>query len=64
MMLEWGCQLADLLFLPAWVEASPEGSLMYERHGFYTHELIEGDLTGPCMKRDARKTPIMGGKAK
>ncbi|KAK5175581.1 uncharacterized protein LTR77_000720 [Saxophila tyrrhenica] len=25
MMMQWGCDLADLLSLPGWIEASPEG---------------------------------------
>ncbi|KAK3723254.1 hypothetical protein LTR37_001977 [Vermiconidia calcicola] len=34
MMLKWGRDLADALFLPAWIEASAEGSLLYKTFGF------------------------------
>ena len=34
MMMRWGCELADLLFLPAWIEASPEGNFLYRKFGF------------------------------
>lgn len=40
-MMRWGCELADLLFLPAWVEASPEGNFLYEKFGFCDFMQIE-----------------------
>ncbi|RMZ91989.1 hypothetical protein DV736_g789, partial [Chaetothyriales sp. CBS 134916] len=33
MMMQWGCELADQLFLPGWVEASEEGSALYRTFG-------------------------------
>ncbi|KAI5922181.1 hypothetical protein F4810DRAFT_674884 [Camillea tinctor] len=54
MMMQWGCDLADRLGLPAWVEASPQGSALYRRYGFYDFEPAKGGLAGTNMKRDAR----------
>jgi hypothetical protein len=64
MMIQWGVDLADSLFIPGWIEASPEGNYLYKVFGFYDFELIDDPLAGNAvtMKRDVRKTPIMGGK--
>ncbi|KAF2147912.1 hypothetical protein K461DRAFT_283055 [Myriangium duriaei CBS 260.36] len=52
MMMQWGCDLADHLFLPIWVEATPKGKLLYERFGF---EIIHGGLPiGDFLKREPR----------
>ncbi|KAK3723124.1 hypothetical protein LTR37_001847 [Vermiconidia calcicola] len=64
MMLKWGCDLADLLGLPGWIEASEEGNFVYKMFGFYDYEKIEGELGGTNMKRDARTAAFEGGKAK
>jgi GNAT superfamily N-acetyltransferase len=34
MMVEWGCELADQMMLPAWVEASPYGHGLYAKYGY------------------------------
>ena len=34
MHLKWGCDLADKLGLPAYLEATPKGKPLYERFGF------------------------------
>ncbi|KAK1762837.1 hypothetical protein QBC33DRAFT_255764 [Phialemonium atrogriseum] len=62
MMMQWGCDVADQLFLPGWIEASPEGNHLYKLHGFYDFGSAAGGLSGTNMKRDARKTVIQGGK--
>lgn len=64
MMLKWGCDLADQLFLPAWVEASPMGNYLYRRFGFRDVEINEeGDvMQGSVMRREAKVEPIEGGK--
>jgi hypothetical protein len=62
MMMKWGCDLADQLFLPGWIEASPEGNYLYKQHGFYDLEVAAGGLLGTNMKRDIRKSLIIGGK--
>ncbi|KAH9884420.1 acyl-CoA N-acyltransferase [Xylariomycetidae sp. FL2044] len=54
MMMQWGCDLADQLFLPAWIEASPEGNALYRKYGFYDLEPARGGLQGTNMRRDAR----------
>lgn len=61
-MMQWGCDLADQLFLPAWIEASPEGNQLYRRFGFYNFSRSAGGLEGTNMRRDARLTVIQGGK--
>ena len=64
MMLKWGCDLADQLFLPAWVEASPMGNHLYRRFGFRDVEVNEeGDvMQGSVMRREAKVEPLEGGK--
>lgn len=54
MMMRWGCDLADMLELPGWIEASPTGTFLYKTFGFYEFEKIEheGNVTGVCMRRD------------
>ncbi|KAF2220741.1 hypothetical protein BDZ85DRAFT_267075 [Elsinoe ampelina] len=61
MMLKWGVDLADQLFLPAWVEASEAGSMLYQTHGFAIHVKKEG--SGTLMYRPARPSTIEGGKS-
>lgn len=62
LMLQWGCDLADQLGLPAWIEASEEGNLLYKAFGFYDFEKIEGELGGTNMIRDAKVELAVGGK--
>lgn len=62
MVLQWGCDAADALSLPGWIESSPEGSFLYKSFGFYEHSKIPGELGGINMKRDPRSVPIVGGK--
>lgn len=59
-MMRWGCELADLLFLSAWVEASSEGNFLYKKFGFCDFKQIEhkGKVTGTCMRREARTTRV------
>ncbi|KXT00577.1 hypothetical protein AC579_5065 [Pseudocercospora musae] len=54
-MVQWGCDLADLLSLPGWIEASMEGSLLYKQHSFYNVlDIVQnGEKQGICMRRDA-----------
>lgn len=61
-MMQWGCDLADQLFLPCWIEASPEGNHLYKVFGFYDYGVIPAFDGAATMKRDARKTPITGGR--
>lgn len=65
MMMKWGCDVADALGLPAWIEASAEGNLLYRTFGFYVYEEITvGELAGGVnMRREPRVTAIRGGKA-
>ncbi|OAL20044.1 hypothetical protein AYO22_09194 [Fonsecaea multimorphosa] len=34
MMMQWGNDVADTLMLPCWIEASPEGELLYKQMGY------------------------------
>jgi len=52
MMLKWGNNLADQLFLPSFVEASMDGAGLYRRYGYYEISKHEGDVEGFNMKRD------------
>ena len=61
-MLQWGCDLMDLLQLPGWIEASAEGNFLYKAYGFYDFQKIDGELGGTNMKRDPRPSAIEGGK--
>ncbi|KAM3413876.1 hypothetical protein BST61_g10550 [Cercospora zeina] len=58
MMMRWGCELADLLFIPAWIEASAEGNLLYQKFGFYNQQKLmhKGEDMGTCMRRHARSS--------
>ena len=67
MMLKWGCDVADALFLPGWIEASEEGSYLYKTFGFYDYEKIEpsedSDLEGGTnMRREPLVQSFQGGK--
>ncbi|CAD0048265.1 unnamed protein product [Aureobasidium pullulans] len=63
MMLQWGCDLADQLFLPSWVEASPAGNFLYRKFGYKDIEVNEsGEMQGSTMKREARVLSIEGGQ--
>ena len=63
LMMQWGCDVADLLGLPGWIEASDEGNFLYKTFGFYEYEKIQSELGGTNMKRDARTFALAGGKA-
>ncbi|KAK5130533.1 hypothetical protein LTR08_001963 [Meristemomyces frigidus] len=63
MMMQWGCALADQLFVPGWIEASEEGNFLYESFGFYEFAKIASE-GATYMKRDARTQPLVGGRAK
>ncbi|THW49419.1 hypothetical protein D6C77_06761 [Aureobasidium pullulans] len=63
MMLQWGSDLADQLFLPSWVEASPAGNFLYRKFGYKDIEVNEsGEMQGSTMRREARVLPIEGGQ--
>lgn len=63
MMLQWGCDLADQLFLPSWVEASPTGNFLYRKHGYKDVDVKKGgDMAGSVMRREGRAQYIQGGR--
>ncbi|GAM91101.1 hypothetical protein ANO11243_091480 [Dothideomycetidae sp. 11243] len=54
MMIDWGCPLADQLFLPIWISASSDGRKLYQTCGFHD---VEDFVQVVFMKRD----PKIGG---
>ncbi|EXJ71776.1 uncharacterized protein A1O5_05586 [Cladophialophora psammophila CBS 110553] len=40
MMMQWGNDVADALMLPCWIEASPEGELLYKQVGYEGRERV------------------------
>lgn len=63
MMMQWGVDLMDSLFLPGWVEASPEGNALYKAFGFREFEKIgAAEMPGMSMIRAVRGGGIIGGK--
>lgn len=64
-MMQWGVDLMDSLFLPGWIEASPDGNKLYKTFGFYVHETV--DINGSPvanMRRDVRSRGIEGSGTK
>ncbi|KAF2148056.1 hypothetical protein K461DRAFT_298156 [Myriangium duriaei CBS 260.36] len=59
MMMNWGCTLADHLYLPLWVEGSTEGRKLYEKFGCVLRE-ANPDM-GDFLEREARPLQIEGG---
>lgn len=65
LMMQWGVDLMDFLFVPGWIEASPDGNLLYKTFGFHEVERVTvNGFPGVNMKRDVRTQGIEGGKAK
>ncbi|RMZ01656.1 hypothetical protein D0862_06284 [Hortaea werneckii] len=64
MMMIWGCNVADALMLPSWIEASPEGNFLYKRFGFYDYERIYDGEFGDSsnMRREPRGLVQPGGE--
>ena len=56
MMMQWGCDLADQLFLPAWVEASPAGRFLYTKYGWEDYTYLKGELPSAVMMRKAKSS--------
>ena len=62
LMMQWGCDLADLLGIKCWVEASEEGTFLYKAHGYREHSKIDGELPGLNLMRDAKPVAVQGGR--
>ncbi|KAF2152226.1 hypothetical protein K461DRAFT_268207 [Myriangium duriaei CBS 260.36] len=52
LMVKWGCDLADHLFLPIWVDATESGRSFYQKFGF--NMKYAGLPSGELMMRDAK----------
>lgn len=62
MMMRWGCELADHLFLPMWVQATPAGSRLYAV--FDCQPLPEERAGGgKLLRREPKADAIPGGKS-
>lgn len=64
-MMKWGCDVADTLFLPGWIEASEEGNFLYKTFGFYDYEVLKYDEDlggGTNMRREPLVRSFAGGK--
>lgn len=66
MLLQWGCDLADLLQLPGYIEASRDGNFLYKTFGFEGVETMPLDddpaNDGLAMVREIKGKGIVGGK--
>ncbi|KAI0187379.1 hypothetical protein F4808DRAFT_434808 [Astrocystis sublimbata] len=50
MILQWGCDMADLLFISVWLESTEDGRSVYKKFGFYDPEPVEGGLPRSYMR--------------
>lgn len=63
-MMDWGCNVADSMSLPAWIEASIEGNFLYKVHGFEDVETPTGFTTVTFMRREPGALIREGGHVK
>lgn len=62
MMMRWGCELSDLLFLPLWIRSTAAGTKLYTSFGCAP---VPGEVKkegGTLLKREVRTDTISGGK--
>lgn len=62
LMLKWGTDIADILGVAGWVEASKDGTILYERHGFKVVGYQSSG--GTFMRREPIALTRTGGRAK
>lgn len=61
LMMQWGCDLADVLSIPAWIEASVEGNALYKIYGFLDVETPPGLGEVTFMRREPKVLQRQGG---
>ncbi|ROW00149.1 hypothetical protein VSDG_03581 [Cytospora chrysosperma] len=61
LLMQWGCDVADALSVPAWIEASTEGNPLYKCYGFFDVGEMQG--VGTFMKREAKTMLREGGRS-
>ncbi|KAH7312164.1 putative GNAT family acetyltransferase [Stachybotrys elegans] len=65
MLLRWGAGEADRLGIPSYLEASPEGRPLYQKHGFVEVDMLDVDFSrwgGPAsFKAALMLRPAHGG---
>lgn len=64
LMMQWGCDLADVLSVPAWIEASVEGQALYKVHGFLDAKTPPGLGEVTFMRREPKDLNREGGHAR
>lgn len=66
MVLKWGCELADQMMLPMWLEASDKGHKLYLQNGFEDVEDVTTKakrwVSHYWMMRRPRKVEVMDAK--
>lgn len=62
-MVKWGCDLADHLFLPVWVEGSEKGHELYLQNGFEDVENVNTQTKkmGVALLYDAKASEGIDG---
>lgn len=63
-MMQWGCDLADVLALPAWIEASSAGNALYQIYGFVDVDTPPGLGEVTFMQREPKSMNREGGHIK
>lgn len=60
--MQWGCDVADTLSIPAWIEASAEGNARYKGYGFVDVEKPTGLGEVISMRREPKEFRREGGR--
>lgn len=59
LLMQWGCDVADALSLPAWIEASMQGHALYKCYDFVDVGEFPGHVI--YMRREPKTTLREGG---
>ena len=62
MMMQWGNDVADSLMLPCWIEASPEGELLYKQMGYSDMERVKVQTESFLSEYLHMRRPAMVGR--
>ncbi|KIW67091.1 hypothetical protein PV04_06364 [Phialophora macrospora] len=64
MMMQWGNDVADALMLPCWIEASPEGELLYKQMGYVGRERVRIQTKSFLSEYLHMRRPAMVGRVR
>jgi GNAT superfamily N-acetyltransferase len=64
MMMQWGIDVADALMLPSWIEASPEGELLYKQMGYVGRERVRIQTKSFLSEYLHMRRPAMVGRVR